>query len=636
MRRSKHQAVYKYLPEVWASYRDDDDKLDGNSVTIKIEQWNYREITGVFTDMIEAQINRNINMFYFRDGNISSFKTLPHSSNFKYVESARLQDISDIMGSISPLVFYCASCGNTISYSEQKFFNKTKWTCSKCHRKDMKQLQFIYACQCGSAYPVRVPFKMIGNEKVNYLYKPTGGKNNYKFIYKKNGNTLTEEMIHRCDCGKILYPSNASDGRNYRPFTVKTINLIDNRNGVLYKYGSDAHKIILANSLTIIDRESYEEILNNIEDFFKVEDTNEIKNSKEFLKKVNEFIIVFELEKEEAEAKAFKALSLANDNRNFGIQKKIDREIPNINGDQLEEVAAQILEFNTIKNSKRKITLNEVIDRQIELEVLSSRKPIDELNERFGIKTAQVSIDIEIITSTFGYTRKYKNPKHAKNGTLQLKSYREQETGKNLVYCSKLDTEGILIEIDKIKVIKWLLSNKYIKEYQLPDLEDEISVNKWFIENVKANQISDFDDIDVNDPEMRLTYYVYNLLHIMSHSFIKSAGLLSGLDKNSIAELIFPNLTAIFIYANTTQGIPLGVLSGMFEENYKGFIYQAKEIMGHCVFDPICMDRDKGACSACAYLSEVSCSHFNKDLSRKFLIGEKTKDNKIEGFWDFI
>ena len=636
MRRSKHQAIYKYLPEVWVSYKDNDDKLDGNSVTIKIEQWNYRNISGIFIDMMESQIMRNLNLFRNRGGNINSFALISDAKNFEYVEAARVQDFPDIKGSVSPLVFYCATCGNISSYSDEKFFTKNTWTCKRCQRKDMKQLQFIYACQCGEAYPVKAPYKIIGGEQVKFIYKPSGGKNNYKFTYLKNGKFINEEMIHRCDCGKILYPSNAADGRNYRPYSIKTINLIDNRNGMLYRYGRDAHNIILANSLSIINDENYLDILNDLEGFFKVQDENSIKESKEFKKKVEEFIFVFELEREEAEEKAMKAMFRANQGKNIGIQKEITPSLPKITTEQLEEVAAQIIEFNTIKNSKRKITLDEVIERLKELEYLRNRNTIDELNSKYGIKKAQVSLDIEIITSTYGYTRKYKNPKEATYGELCLKSYRNKQIGKNLVYCSTLETEGILIEIDKIKILKWLLENDYLKEYQLPDLEDEISVNKWFIENVNANEITDFDDIDYNNADMKITYLVYNLIHIMSHAFIMSAGNLSGLDKNSIAELIFPNLASIFIYANTTQGIPLGVLSGMFEENYKTFISQAKDIMSHCVFDPICSDRDNGACSACAYLSEVSCCHFNKDLSRKFLISSKNKHDKIKGFWDFL
>ena len=446
-------------------------------------------------------------------------------------------------------------------------------------------------------------------------------------------------MNRKCDCGSIVRPINASDGRNYRPFTIKTINLIDSRNGLLYQYGSDAHKIILANALGLISDEEYEEILYNIKDFFKETDFSKIKEGKNFTEKVSEFMDLFGLDLDEAEEKAIQYFKRSNNNKNNGIQKKIISHLPEISDEQLEEVAAQIIEFNTIKNTSTKITLEEALEKQIELSQIKDKNEIYFLNKEYGVKNAQVSLDIEIITSTFGYTRRAKDPKDTagnSNVLLSLKSYRDIETGKNLVYTSKLETEGILIEFDKVAIINWLKDNQYINDYQVPDLEDNISVNNWFIENVQAHKITNFNSIDECDGDLRITSKVYNLLHTMSHAFIKSAGEISGLDKNSMAELIFPNIAAIFIYANTTQGIPLGVLSGMFEQNYKLFIQQAKDIIRKCVFDPICMERDNGACSACAYLSEVSCCHFNKDLSRKNIVGYKNKDELIKGFWEYI
>ena len=42
-----------------------------------------------------------------------------------------------------------------------------------------------------------------------------------------------------------------------------------------------------------------------------------------------------------------------------------------------------------------------------------------------------------------------------------------------MVYGAKLDTEGILFEIDQAKIIEWLRDNNIIREEQVPDLHDE-------------------------------------------------------------------------------------------------------------------------------------------------------------------
>ena len=633
MKRSKHQAVYKYLPGVWTAFNDNEViKLNGNSVTIQIDRWNYRPLQNVFTQRITAEILRQIKMFYNRGGNIRGFNLENIENELMYVEPAMLDGIPDIIGDISPLVFYCSNCKSTFSYSDPKFISKKTWQCAKCGKNDIKQLQMIYACECGAAYPVKLPYKTINKSKVEYKYKPVEGRNAYKFFYNSNGQELTEEMRMKCNnCDKYLIPSNASDGKNFRPFDVKTINLIDFRQGNFYKKGTDAQKIIIANYLDIISDDKYEEILDNIDEFF--EENDNISDSKEYKDNVNEYMIVLGFEKEEAELMAMRALERNRSNKNKGIQREIEYKLPNLSSEQVEVIASQIIEYNTLKRAKNVISLNDSIENQIDLEVIKNKDEVINLNKKFGINLAQVSQDIEIISSTFAFTRKTKDPEKVQGNTqLALKPF--VDNNRNLVYCSSLETEGIVIELDKIKILKWLYKNKIIFDEQMPDIEDKLSIDKWFFENIKADRISLFGDIDKDDPEMKVTYYVYQLIHTISHAMIKSAGILSGLEKNSLSEIILPNLTSLFIYANTTQGLPLGALSGMFEQNYKAFIAQAEDIMGRCIFDPICMDRDDGSCSACTQLSEISCSHFNKDLNRKLLIGHKSQVESIVGFWN--
>lgn len=633
MKRSKHQAVYKYLPGVWAAFNDRDvDKLNSNSVTIQIDKWNYRTLEGIFTQRITTEIARQIKLFYRRGGGIVGFNIDSLEDELLYVEPAMIEGIPDIIGDISPLTFYCRNCKSTFSYSDSRYISKNTWKCQKCGKNDIRQLQMIYSCECGAANPVKLPYKIINGKKVEYKYNPVDGREAYKFYYYNKGKEIKEEMVFKCQCNKWLIPSNASDGKNFRPFDVKTINLIDKRQGIFYKKGIDSQRIITANWLGLISDEKYEEILQNIDDFFN--ENSDIENSKEFIKKVEEYIDIFELEEEEAKEKAKKALLKSNNNKNSGVQREIEKQFPNLSFEQIEIIASQILEYNTLKSSKRIITINEAIENQLELGVIQNKSDILKVNEQYGISNAQVSQDIEIITSTFGYTRKVKDPEKVSNGgILNLKPFRNEQD-KNIVYCSVLETEGIVIELDKKKILGWLYENKVISQENMPDMEDELSIKKWFIENIKSDKITPFSDLDVENPEMKITYYVYNLIHTISHALLKNAGILSGLEKNSLSEMIFPNLATIFIYANTTQGIPLGALSGMFEQNYKSFIIQAEDIMGRCVFDPICMDRDNGSCSACTHLSEISCCHFNKDLNRKLLIGHKTESESIIGFWN--
>ena len=219
-----------------------------------------------------------------------------------------------------------------------------------------------------------------------------------------------------------------------------------------------------------------------------------------------------------------------------------------------------------------------------------------------------------------------------KNCRLKLNAYDKSKDGTaNLVYGAKLNTEGILFEISQKKIIEWLYANKIIREEQLPDLEDEQSVKKWFAEYVHSDVISMFGEID--DQE-EITKHVFALLHSISHAFIKAAGELSGLSGNSLTEIIIVETASIFIYAQTSQGIPLGALSGMAESNYAFFLKKAFDESRNCIFDPICSDRDNTACSACLIIPEISCNHFNAELGRKYLYSIETQTAPSIGFWE--
>ena len=192
-----------------------------------------------------------------------------------------------------------------------------------------------------------------------------------------------------------------------------------------------------------------------------------------------------------------------------------------------------------------------------------------------------------------------------------------------------------LFNQDEMHLVKESLgtfdANRIISEAQLPDLDDEISVKKWFAEYVHSDVISMFGEID--DSEI-ITKYVFALLHSMSHALMKAAGELSGLSSNSLTESIIVETASIFIYAQTSQGIPLGALSGMAESNYAYFLKKVYDESKFCVFDPICTERDHSACSACLIIPEISCNHFNAELGRKYLYSIDGAGAPTIGFWE--
>ena len=635
MKRSKTQAVYRFLPEMWISEKGDSER----AVSAKIKNWNYIKMSDIYEDFIEGEIKRQIKLFGDRGGDISAFDLSPDTHSFAIVETACNEGIPDIIGEISPLVFYCSSCGTVSDLRNPDAVDKYTWKCKNpdCGKWAVKQLQMIYACECGYAQPIKIPH--VQGVK-NFKFRPN--ETQYKMFYRSGNSEKPAEFVQICpNCNSRLVPDNANSGRNYKPFTLKVINLVDQRNGQFYKKGIDAQKTIVCRWFDKLSTADYEEILNNIElafsDAFKSDAQRQ--NVKQ---QVRALIDAGMLPPEMFESAVNNMLQNAPNTKSVeryvamcdDLFSRKKTENPVGYAEWLSHFSFKLMQYDTLKYAKRIITLEEAIQRQLNMEFIDSPEEVTALNKKMGVANMQVSCDIQIINCTYGYSRRVADPKNStnKNCRLKLNAYdRTRDGTANLVYGAKLDTEGILFEISQRKIVEWLYENNIISEEQLPDLDDDISVKKWFAQYVHSDVISMFGEIDDSE---KITKNVFALLHSMSHAFMNSAGELSGLSGNSLTEIILVETASIFIYAQTSQGIPLGALSGMAESNYAYFLKKAFDEAKNCVFDPICTERDDTACSACLIIPEISCNHFNAELGRKYLYSIDGVDNPTVGFWE--
>lgn len=635
MKRSKTQAVYRFLPEMWISEKDDSER----AVSAKIKNWNYIKMSDIYEDFIEGEIKRQIKLFGDRGGDISAFDLSPDTHSFAIVETACNEGIPDIIGEISPLVFYCSSCGTVSDLRNPDAVDKYTWKCKNpdCGKWAVKQLQMIYACECGYAQPIKIPH--VQGVK-NFKFRPN--ETQYKMFYRSGNSEKPAEFVQICpNCNSRLVPDNANSGRNYKPFMLKVINLVDQRNGQFYKKGIDAQKTIVCRWFDKLSTADYEEILNNIElafsDAFKSDAQR--RNVKQ---QVRALIDAGMLPPEMFESAVNNMLQNAPNTKSVeryvamcdDLFSRKKTENPVGYAEWLSHFSFKLMQYDTLKYAKRIITLEEAIQRQLDMEFIDSPEEVTALNKKMGITNMQVSCDIQIINCTYGYSRRVADPKNStnKNCRLKLNAYdRTRDGTANLVYGAKLDTEGILFEISQRKIVEWLYENNIISEEQLPDLDDDVSVKKWFAQYVHSDVISMFGEIDDSE---KITKNVFALLHSMSHAFMNAAGELSGLSGNSLTEIILVETASIFIYAQTSQGIPLGALSGMAESNYAYFLKKAFDEAKNCVFDPICTERDDTACSACLIIPEISCNHFNAELGRKYLYSIDGVDNPTVGFWE--
>lgn len=174
---------------------------------------------------------------------------------------------------------------------------------------------------------------------------------------------------------------------------------------------------------------------------------------------------------------------------------------------------------------------------------------------------------------------------------------------KMIGYSYPFETEGILIELDRIKVCNWLIDNKIMLEVEKPNNDSE------------ATGI--LLKIEYNTPEYNALKI---LIHTLSHILIKRSSLYTGLDSDSCSELLFVNNAAVLIYA--TSNINIGGFAFVFEHSLIEWFREIRFDLSECTFDPTCIF-EKGACFSCLYLPEYVCSEFNTDLDRDVFLGKK-------------
>lgn len=611
MKINKNQALYRALPHAWINYSNS--KSSDYKYSCEVKFWNTNTISGINEEVIRKEIERSVKSFKLAGGIVTDEFSSEKIAFFSFVEPSMNEGIPDIICVINPSTYYCPKCG-VVEY-KKNLLNSPM--CKKCNIR-MNQLQMVYPCECGYCDGVKPNGK-------DLVYRNKDRDNQFKFFTNKG---QKKEMSLKCPiCNNILMPKNANDSRITYSHSGNIVNLYnENYSKALEKYKFDAEILMLGKWFDIVKHNDYLKILSDQKNFF------EKKLHLETDEKIVELSKV--LGKTPAEVASILNALESNENNIDSVKDKISKILPlNLYENKKEELSLitfDLMEFDTLKNPQSVITLEESINKAINLEKLFDKREIYELSDKMHIKCMQVSESVQIVNYAYGYTRLRSCPDGTENTrNLRLRGFEE---GK--VFTSILNTEGILFEMDMLNIYQWLCDNKLVSGDEIVD--DEIKAKKWFIENIKLESISRYSTISggVN----KITKAVYSLLHTISHMFIFSAGKHSGLSKDSISEIIFPNTCSIFIYPTSSEGITLGSISGMFESELKIFLEDALIDNEICTFDPVCKESQNGACVACTYLSEVNCTHFNKDLSRSYLYGgniiiNNEKITIVKGFW---
>ena len=604
-------------------------------IVAKIVAWVHFPIKNIYESFIEQEIRHRISLFGERGGDISAFP-LEKKKLFTFEELQGNETVGDIIGETSPLLFYCDRCGSVEQYRNSKDVILEK-KCSTCGQGTMKQLQFVYSCSCGYAEPIEIKSQNLKD----YRYYPN--ENQYVLHKRKGQLERIVQLNIKCPrCGSTLTVDNASSKRNYKQQSVTVVNLWGDATGKFYEKGNLAFKTVVARWFNKVSQKDYEKLVSNLDYAFRRIEKKSDNAADFFIQQIRKQI------QDPEQIKAILEIYAAANSEKGTPQREIDSYaaicdeiledyIGQIGNDAYSEwlgrLAFKLVQYYRIRDSKA-LDLDDCISHMKEYEIIDSPCEVLSLHRKLGIKDMMVTNDVELVTCVYGYTRKTDDPT-SKNikGRLKLNSFGRNKEGLLISYGVKLNTEGILFDIDQRRIIEWLNENKIIGESEMPDLDSDESVKRWYLTHIHSENITSFGNINPSD---EITNAVFCLLHSMSHAFIREAGEISGLDKNSLAEMIIVETASIFLYAQSEQGLKLGALSSMADLSYTKFLNDTYVNSRNCVFDPICLEAET-SCSACQLIPETSCKYFNHNLGRKYLFtyGEHQSGYKI-GFWDII
>ncbi len=219
--------------------------------------------------------------------------------------------------------------------------------------------------------------------------------------------------------------------------------------------------------------------------------------------------------------------------------------------------------------------------------------------ERAGIERIELIDRFPVLTAQFGYTRGKPNP-----GDSRLRTYRKR-TGEYVVYGDLAQTEALLIKLDPKMVLRWLVR----QGFELPESSGSREAAKEILGAMGP----------MDQPNL-LTERVIELVHSISHAFIKRAAVYAGIERSALSEVVLPTTFSFFVYAAARGDFVLGGLQALFESDLHHVLDGMVDDEHRCALDPGCEDTG-AACAVCLHLGEPSCRMFNTRLSRKALAG---------------
>lgn len=570
-------------------------------------------------DIIRDMYNNRIKKYNL------SLKELPYVPYDDMVNIFKLKLKSDNDNSSSgkfvtyPKTFFCDVCGDFVYLGKDEEFEN--FNPKKCRKPNCKgkytQFHFVGFCEdCGNIMPCSQGCKEHRLEDMELIRRDKDDLRTWElrcricgstrgfvptcFHKDYNGNSYLTKVKPKRD----TFPLNMNDGSIFKSVVRTIVDIPEGfnkeNNGIEPNSDYILFGIYLQKFDHLYKKVTFKKVMEDLNKYIEYED-NEDELEDDDVDKFNKGCKINEIYELLGDKYSISDISEINDylilTNFFNKNKKKNKN-------------SFIPSYNEFFNSK--VEINDKID----LNSFESKEDYESFKTEYNISNIIYIPDIHLISASIGKIRGI-NRFYEEDFVPHFEPHwLNKADNKIKIYAYPFQTEGLMIDLDKVKIVNWLIDN-----------------NKLVIDGETiTNKINSYDEAKEILFKLEDSSYdeVKKLLHTFSHVLMSRSSLYTGLDVNSCSEIIFPKSGAFVIYS--TSNVNIGGFKFVFENSLDDWFNEVKLDVYECIFDPTCI-QEKGACFSCLHLPEYVCSEFNEALDRDVFIGENRYD---VGFWKDI
>src|SRR2546426_2346011 len=523
MRRGRGQVLYKFLPEQVVDYSD-------KEVIGKVARWHAKELSGIDMTRLMSVVRNSASRFGTRT------EGFPHGwspGDFVMLEPTSIE--LDLF----PLTFFCKECKGAYRFtSVNEFRHKARdhdYRCPRCHKGGLEQADLVHYHTCGNLETLVVP-KCHDHGDAFISLEKFGSNAIKRWMWQCLNPAHPRGTLDLVRVGAHCFKHTPSErmahapfrqGDVYYPESITMVNVPPL--GVEGPVDETLWKLVLGEYLGFASAGTAQK---NASVGTRASAASSIQETRDRLIKEGVDPALFDRIASELNVPS------GIDSLRSAIES-VDRAVP-LRGPPLVLVASQIFEYQQVAALESTTSIEDTVRRAEGPTAERVRTAPDRLHS-LGFADALVTTNLPILKAIFGYSRG--DPERA-TSTLRAFSRNEASPQKTPIYGARIQTEAILLRLDRHRVWEWLRDNGWVGG---TTPKNENDAKAWFVNNVSLSSIPTFEEIP---PTATVTKWVYRLVHSLSHVLLSQASAIVGIDRNSIGEVLFPTIPALAIYGS--------------------------------------------------------------------------------------